>query len=118
MQFKTELREALARLFDMDPEDATEVSSAVLDAFGASEELRDDTIDQDLRSLFYTLEAKKLLAFRREEYDAETGDRRRAFYWRLRMDEIQRAVAPRAPEAERDVYATLPASAWKRSSAS
>lgn len=115
MQVKTELGEALQRLFDMDPEDATEVSSAVLDAFGAADELRDDAIDQDLRSLFYTLEAKKLLAFRREEYDAETGDRRRAFYWRLREEEIRRALAPRASEPERDVYATLPASAWKRS---
>ncbi len=110
----TKLTEALKRLFDMKEPDAIEVSRTVLDAFEGRDEIPDERLDQDLRSVFYTLEAKKLLAFRREDYSNETGERRRAFYWRFRTDVIQRALGMVPAARERDVYTALPPHVWAR----
>lgn len=109
-----ELSQALKTLFDMDDADAREISETVLDAFGGDDEIPDDGLDQDLRSIFYTLEAKKLLAFRREDYSTETGERRRAFYWRVRADVIGSMDAAKGGVTETDVYAALPSSVWAR----
>ena len=108
------LSTALKRLFDMDEEDAREVTTAVVGAFDGRDEVPDDRLEPDLRSIFYTLEAKKLLAFRREDYSTETGDRRRAFYWRFRPDGLRSVMGLPDAVREPDVYAALPASAWSR----
>lgn len=107
-------REALARAFEMDPADADELADVVLDRFATSDEVDDETLDAEVRSVFYTLEAKRMLSFRRVEYTRETGDRRRAFYWKLRLESLrQEAPSMMMPEDEVDVYATLPSSAWR-----
>ena len=103
---------ALCRAFEMEPEDAREIADAVLERFAAVEEVDDETLDADLRSVFYTLESKRIVSFRRVEYTREDGDRRRAFYWKLRMESLLHEVPIQTEEADADVYASLPANAW------
>lgn len=103
---------ALERTFAMARDDAVEIADVVLERFAEKDEVDDESLDAEVRSVFYTLEAKRLLSFRRAEYTREDGDHRRAFYWRLRTE----ALAP--PETqprfeEVDVYASLPATAWR-----
>ncbi|HVM44716.1 MAG TPA: hypothetical protein VM582_02180 [Candidatus Thermoplasmatota archaeon] len=104
---------ALESTFGMAPDDAREIADVVLDRFRESDEVDDETLDAEVRSVFYTLEAKRLLSFRRAEYTREDGDHRRAFYWRLRVE----SLSPKLPSAsgfdEADVYASLPAAAWR-----
>lgn len=104
--------EALQREFEMEKGDAEEIVDAVLDRFAAAEEVDDETLDTDLRSVFYTLEAKRMVSFRRVEYTREDGDRRRAFYWKLRIENLLEPAHAAAQEEE-DVYASLPAAAWR-----
>ena len=113
--FDDERREALAQAlrerFDMADEDASEIASVVADAFGDQDEVNDETLDASVRSIFYTLEAKKILSFRREEYTWENGERRRGFWWRIRDEELRRvSLLPQAPEE--DIYLTLPRDVW------
>jgi hypothetical protein len=96
----------------MKPDEAAEVADAVLDRFADVVEVDDETLDADLRSVFYTLEAKRMLSFRRVEYTREDGDRRRAFYWKLRLDALDEMRRGREIPVESDVYADLPADAW------
>ncbi|MFA5862928.1 MAG: hypothetical protein WDA16_14645 [Candidatus Thermoplasmatota archaeon] len=102
---------ALARTFEMKADEAEEVADAVLERFAEAPEVDDETLDADLRSVFYTLEAKRMLSFRRVEYTREDGDKRRAFYWKLRLESLTERREVIVP-IETDVYADLPASAW------
>lgn len=110
------LAQALMRDLDMRAEDASEVAQLVLSAFDGDEELDDEELSSDLRSMFYTLEEEKLLDFRREETRNEDGHIRRYFHWAIRWDE----VAPEPAEDEEDadasenVYDDLPSNAWER----
>ena len=104
---------ALERAFAMAHDDALEIADVVLERFTDREEVDDETLDAEVRSVFYTLEAKRLLSFRRTEYTREDGDHRRAFYWRLREEALQAPVLEAGGYEDVDVYATLPASAWR-----
>lgn len=110
------LRGALERTFEMEPEDAREIADVVADVFAEGDEVDDETLDSDLRSVFYTLEAKRMLSFRREEITRETGEKRRAFFWRLRPEAFHATRVTTIPVEEKDVYADLPASAWHHAS--
>lgn len=106
------LARALREKFDMAPEDADEIATVVAEQFGEGDEVNDETLDPSVRSIFYTLEAKKILSFRREEYTTEAGERRRGFWWRVRPEELR--VATTIPVlSEEDVYASLPRDAWR-----
>ncbi|HVL49642.1 MAG TPA: DUF6015 family protein, partial [Candidatus Thermoplasmatota archaeon] len=98
----SDLALALHRLFGMDDEDAGAIAEVVLDHFSGKEEVDDDDLAPDVRSIFYTLEGKKLLTFRRDEYTTEDGDRRRAFFWRLRHEEVLAARGEKAQAVEMD----------------
>lgn len=111
-----DLEVALQRAFGMAPEDAAAVAGIVAERFAGQHEVSDETIDAEVRSLFYTLESRRLLSFRRVEYDNEAGEKRRAFYWRLRTDVVEELCAPAIPIDE-DVYAQLPAECWRREAA-
>lgn len=108
------LAEALRDRFDMSADDAEAIAVTMAEVFGGEAEVNDETLDPSVRSIFYTLEAKKILTFRRFEYTIETGERRRGFAWRIREE----ALAPPATEvpvdAEEDVYANLPRDVWAR----
>ena len=114
--FDEEKRRALVLVleerFDMAPEDAAEIASVVIEQFGDAAEADDEQLDPSVRSIFYTLEAKKILTFRREEYTTDNGERRRGFWWRVREGELTKVTTliPEAPEE--DVYASLPKDAW------
>lgn len=110
------MAQALVRDLDMREADAAQVADLVLNAFDGEEELDDENLSTDLRSMFYTLEEEKLLDFRREETTNDEGHVRRYFHWTIRWDE----VAPEADEdedsgdAEGSVYDELPSNAWER----
>lgn len=114
--FDDEKRRALVQVleerFDMAPEDAQEIANVVIEQFGEGAEANDEELDPSVRSIFYTLEAKKILSFRREEYTTEIGEKRRGFWWRVRDGELTKVttLVPQVPEE--DVYATLPKDAW------
>ena len=105
---------ALKDRFNMDDEDAAAIAEVVSEQFREGDEVNDETLDPEVRSIFYTLEAKKLLAFRREEYSIDTGERRRAFYWRVRDEELERIAQLKEAMREESVYDALPKSVWSR----
>lgn len=108
------LAESLREKFDMSADDADAIAATLAEVFGAELEVNDESLDPSIRSIFYTLEAKKLLTFRRFEYTIETGERRRGFAWRIR-EEALLATATEVPvETEEDVYANLPRDVWAR----
>jgi hypothetical protein len=104
---------ALQTAFDMEADDARELGEVVLSQFEETEEVDDETLDADLRSVFYTLEAKRMLSFRREERVTEEGSNRRAFFWRLRPEAFESGRREIPVQTGDDVYAELPASAWR-----
>lgn len=110
---KGAFQEALARAFEMEPDDARELADVVLDRFAEAEEVDDSTLDAEVRSVFYTLEAKRMLSFRRVEYTREDGDKRRAFYWKLRPESWGPEVQVPVHDMDSDVYANLPPTAWR-----
>ena len=106
------LAHALRESFGMSDEDAVETATTVAQQFGENAEVNDETLEPTVRSIFYTLEAKKILSFRREEYSIESGERRRGFWWRLRDEELQRMTNVPVEAGDEDVYAALPKSVW------
>lgn len=114
--FDEEKRSALVQVleerFDMAPEDAKEIANVVIEQFGDDAEANDEQLDPSVRSIFYTLEAKKILSFRREEYTTESGEKRRGFWWRVREGELTKTTTLVPDGPEDDVYATLPKDAW------
>ena len=104
---------ALERAFAMAHDDAMEIADVVLERFTDRDEVDDETLDAEVRSVFYTLEAKRLLSFRRTEYTREDGDHRRAFFWRLRTEALATPVVQAGRYDDADVYASLPATAWR-----
>lgn len=106
------LSDKLRESFGMNEEDADEIAATVAEQFGDQGEVNDEALDASVRSIFYTLEAKKILSFRREEYSIESGEKRRGFWWRVRAEELvaTKTLVPTAPEE--DVYANLPRDAW------
>ena len=111
------LASALQRAFEMAPEDALATASTVADCFGEQHEVNDETIPSEVRSLFYTLESKRLLSFRRIEYDTPEGQKRRAFFWRLRPETVAELTAAPESPLDEDVYAALPSECWARAKA-
>lgn len=108
------LVEALRDRFDMSEVDAVEIASTLAEVFAGETEVNDETIDPSVRSIFYTLEAKKILTFRRYEYSLETGERRRGFAWRIREEALAPTATSIPVETEEDVYANLPRDVWAR----
>lgn len=111
-----ELAQALEREMDMRSNDAREIASLVLSAFAGEDELDDEELDPDLRSVFYELEEHRLLDFRREETRNEEGHIRRYFHWRIRWEEVSpdEAETDTASGEEGTVYDDLPQNAWAR----
>lgn len=96
----------------MSEDDASEIATVVVAQFGEQAEVNDETLEPTVRSIFYTLEAKKILSFRREEYTWENGEKRRGFWWRLRTEELEKKAVSVPIASDEDVYAQLPKDAW------
>jgi hypothetical protein len=111
---------AVEHAFSMEAEDARQVTRVIEDCFIGEDEVNDEDLDKETRSLFYALEAEGLLTFRRTEYKFE-GAVRRAFFWRLTEDVLTGALfetpdenlVPMAHEAH--VYESLSDDMWARS---
>lgn len=111
------LEAVLCEAFEMDAEDARRISGLVIDQFGDKDELLDDEIPNDIRSVFYTLESKRILTFRRIEYEGEEGATLRGFYWRFNPDVNFDLGDGEASSEEEDVYDQLPEDCWERDAA-
>lgn len=113
------LEQALRRAFNMVVEDARATAETVESAFQGEDEVNDEDLDKEIRSLFYTLEKEKLLNVRRTEYKFD-GQVRRAYFWRVNdLDSWapEGDVSPKAEDVEAlKVYRALPPSLWVRRS--
>ncbi len=110
------LEKVLVCTFEMDPQDARLVSGLVIEHFGDKDEVLDDEIPNDVRSVFYTLEAKRILTFRRIEYENEDGATLRGFYWRFHSEWEPPEDGQNDDDA--NVYDKLPEDCWERAAAS
>ena len=113
-------RSAITKTFRMDLDDAAHITQIVAGCFFGEEEVNDEDLDKETRSLFYTLEGEGLMTFRRTEYKFE-GAVRRAFFWRLTEEVLDGSVGReeplREPSEDEEVnalYATLGDDAWNR----
>ena len=112
------LEKALRKAFNMVVEDARATAKTVESAFRGEEEVNDEDLDKDIRSLFYTLEKEKLLNVRRTEYKFE-GQTRRAYFWRVNKIEEWPFDADGGSRSMEDaetakVYRALPSTMWAR----
>jgi transcription initiation factor IIE alpha subunit len=95
-------------------EDALAVSRVVEEAFQGGAEVDDESLDKDLRQVFYDLQDERILDVRRVE-TREDGHARRHYLWRVREEEAGKAAPEAAavdPEAR--VYQRLDARHWER----
>jgi len=112
------LEHALRRIFNMMREDAEATAKVVETAFKGEDEVNDEDLDKDVRSLFYALEKESLLQVRRTEYKFD-GQVRRAYFWRvsriesLGLQDFGPAVSKEDLEASK-VYRQLPQELWAR----
>ena len=109
----------LTECFHMDVEDARMITGLVVEQFRGRDEVLDDELPTEIRSVFYTLETKRILTFRRIEYKGEEGETRRGFFWRFNVarNEVFAEIAESHLD-EGDVYSSLPADCWSRRSTS
>ncbi len=121
MDFDVEtFQTALTTRFSMDEDDAKAVVTLVEDLFWGEDEVNDEDLDKETRSMFYTLQAEGILPFRRTEYKFE-GATRRAFFWRLREDVLEGLDNEDALKVDdamdhdaKRLYATLNDDMWNR----
>jgi len=114
----SKLEQALRRVFKMMREDAVATAEVVDKAFKGEDEVNDEDLDKDIRSLFYALEKESLLQVRRTEYKFE-GQVRRAYFWRLNrlealgLEDFGPAISKEDLEASK-IYRQLPQELWAR----
>ncbi len=96
-------------------DDALAVAHVVEEAFRGEDELNDEFLDSELRSMFYQLQDEGVMDIRRTEYKLDGRDRR-AYFWRLREDEVVpmrgHGVLPRDHTSR--IYHRLEDQAWAR----
>ncbi len=113
------LEKALLRVFKMVREDAEATARVVESAFNGEDEVNDEDLDKEVRSLFYLLEKENLLQVRRTEYKFE-GQVRRAYFWRLnnleelRMDDAFGASVTKDDLDATKVYWQMSSDMWNR----
>ena len=106
---------ALVNAFDMGGEEARETTEVVATAFGGNLEVDDGLLDHPVRSLFYLLETKGFLTFRKVEENTADRGLWRTFFWRVNWKKIRNGQATVIPvKPEEDVYSALPKSVWRR----
>lgn len=111
------LEKVLRCTFEMEAQDAKMIAGCVIEQFGDKDEILDDEIPNDVRSVFYTLEAKRILTFRRIEYESEDGATLRGFFWRFHEDWEPPEGALGGDEDQENVYEALPEDCWSRDAA-
>ena len=104
------LRERMRMLRD----DAAAVAKVVEEAFRGESELDDDTLDPQLRQVFYDLQDEQILNVRRTEYERD-GRRLHGYFWSIddqhRLDHV---TPERTRDELHDLYGSLQDHAWER----
>ena len=119
---KPKLEIALRKVFNMVREDAAATAKVVESAFHGEDEVNDEDLDKEIRSLFYQLEKESLLQVRRTEYKFD-GQVRRAYFWRLNpldqmsMEDFGTTLSKEDLDANK-LYRQLPQELWSRRPAS
>lgn len=111
------LEKVLCTSLDMDRDDAKMICGLVIDHFGDKDEVLDEQLPNQVRSVFYTLEKKRILTFRRIEYQNEEGQTLRGFFWRFHEDWQPPEDALTDGDDGDNVYDELPEDCWDRSAA-
>ncbi len=105
------LIKALIKSFNMDENDAIELTKTIEDVFKGEKEIEDMSIDKYTRSLFYELQREGILRLRREE-SKENGKIMRKFYWSFDYNKIKEIALKIFEEDEWKIYNNIPSSAW------
>ncbi|NLI74114.1 MAG: hypothetical protein GX369_05005 [Euryarchaeota archaeon] len=95
---------------------AEDIALRVLNYFGYGEEIIDNVLDQDDRSIFYFLQDAKLLNTHWEEIVLPNGRMWRVFYWSLNVPRILEYARTQEEESivEVGLYDSLPEDVWTR----
>ncbi|QQG39536.1 MAG: hypothetical protein HYS81_04110 [Candidatus Aenigmatarchaeota archaeon] len=105
------LLKALTAEFEMDGTDAEALVDSLCKRFGNRKEIDDNLLGAQERSVLYTLEAKKLVAFRRVQNEDNTF---REFYWTFAQPILDGTYVPqqKPSETKPSIYDTLPTDVW------
>ena len=110
-KMKKLLIKALIKSFNMDENDAIELTKTIENVFKGEKEIEDMTIDKYTRSLFYELQREGLLKLRREEFK-ENKKIMRKFYWSFDYIKIKEIALKISEEDEWKIYSNIPNNAW------
>jgi len=105
------LMKALKNKFDMEKEDAKELTKTVEKIFRGRKEVEDMKIDKYARALLYELQRERLLNLRREEYK-EKGKWIRKYYWSFNNNAIKEEAYRKNREDKYKIYEKIPREAW------
>ncbi len=109
-----ELRKALERKLGLDLRGAEDIALRILNYFGYSDTIIDNSVDQEDRKLFYQLHDAGLLNTSWETVILATGRAWRTFYWQLDRGAIERAAAEQGRKEAELPYESLPEDVWLR----
>jgi len=117
----SEVREALRATVGrrgMSDESIGALADYVMSFFGFNTEVIDNRLDVDDRDVFYMLEEEGFLGTRQEEVFLKKGKLWRIHYWVLRTEQIKvlARLDGSAVKTRADLYESLPADAWARTS--
>lgn len=110
------LSRAIMNRIGVTREIAEDIALRVLNYFGYGEEIIDNVLDQDDRSIFYFLQDAKLLNTHWEEIVLPNGRMWRVFYWSLNVPRILEYARTQEEESivEVGLYDSLPEDVWTR----
>lgn len=108
------LRKALENKLGLDGQGAEELALRILNYFGYSNTIIDNSIDQEDRKLFYQLHDAGLLNTSWETVILASGRAWRTFYWELDRAAIERAAAEKEKKEAELPYESLPEEVWVR----
>ena len=105
------LMKALKNRFDMEKDDAIELTKTVEHIFRGKKEVEDMKIDKYARALLYELQREKLLNLRREEFK-ENGKWIRKYYWSFNNNAIKEEAYRKHRDDKYKIYEKIPKEAW------
>ncbi len=108
---------ALVKSMDIKKDMADDLAIRVLNYFGYSSTILDNTLNQEDRRLFYFLQDLGLLETQWDETTLPVSGRGwRIFYWQLDLQEIRELAKAdeKEDEEETGLYESLPENVWSR----
>ncbi len=108
------MRKALEKKLGLDPQGAQEIALRILNYFGYSDTIIDNSVDQEDRKLFYQIHDAGLLNTSWETVILASGRAWRTFYWELDRATIERAAEEQDRKEVELPYESLPEDVWVR----